>query len=388
MMEIPMADLTRQEIFAECHLCVVKVGTRVLTDESGRLDLHQLHHLVDEISNLHAKGVQVVLVSSGAVGAGMGCLGLEKRPENVASLQAVAAVGQSKLMHHYDFAFQAHHLQTAQVLLTADDLADRGRYLNVRNTLLRLLDLGTIPIVNENDTVAIDELVTHFGDNDRLAALVTNLVRAPLLVILSDVEGLYDGNPALPESALIPVIQQIDDQTFKMVCDQQSGLSRGGMMTKLEAAKMVTLAGENAIITSGKQKSILSRVFNSEPLGTLFLAQGKSLTPRKRWIGFSAQSKGDVALDSGASDAIVRCGRSLLSIGVRRVKGTFGKGDVITLVDSTGKAIARGLTNYTSDELQRIRGLSSREIIEVLGHVPYEEVVHRDNLLVLEPTGD
>ncbi|MEC8344443.1 MAG: glutamate 5-kinase, partial [Planctomycetota bacterium] len=314
--------------------------------------------------------------------------GLEKRPENVASLQAVAAVGQSKLMHHYDFAFQAHHLQTAQVLLTADDLADRGRYLNVRNTLLRLLDLGTIPIVNENDTVAIDELVTHFGDNDRLAALVTNLVRAPLLVILSDVEGLYDGNPALPESALIPVIQQIDDQTFKMVCDQQSGLSRGGMMTKLEAAKMVTLAGENAIITSGKQKSMLSRVFNSEPLGTLFLAQGKSLTPRKRWIGFSAQSKGDVALDSGASDAIVRCGRSLLSIGVRRVKGTFGKGDVITLVDSTGKAIARGLTNYTSDELQRIRGLSSREIIEVLGHVPYEEVVHRDNLLVLEPTGD
>lgn len=383
-----MADLVRQEILADCRLCVVKVGTRVLTEETGRLNLDQLHHLADEIAHLRHKGVQVVLVSSGAVGAGMGSLGLPSRPADVATLQAVAAVGQSKLMHHYDFAFQSHQLQTAQVLLTAEDLTDRSRYLNVRNTLLRLLELGTVPIVNENDTVAIDELVTRFGDNDRLAALVTNLLRAPILVILSDVEGLYDGNPTLPTSQLIPVVRQVDDKTHELVNDQESSLSRGGMTSKLQAARMVTLSGENAIIANGKVKSILGRIFSGESLGTLFLAQGKSVTPWKRWIGFSAQSKGEITLDQGAQEAIIHRGRSLLSIGVRRVKGTFGKGDVITLLDMEERAIARGLTNYSSDELQRIRGLASVEIAEVLGHVPYEEVIHRDNLLVLENTGD
>lgn len=383
-----MADLVRQEILADCRLCVVKVGTRVLTEETGRLNLDRLHHLADEIAHLRQQGVQVVLVSSGAVGAGMGSLGLPSRPADVATLQAVAAVGQSKLMHHYDFAFQSHNLKTAQVLLTAEDLTDRSRYLNVRNTLLRLLELGTIPIVNENDTVAIDELVTRFGDNDRLAALVTNLLRAPVLVILSDVEGLYDGNPSLSTSKLIDVVRQVDDKTYELVNDQESSLSRGGMTSKLQAARMVTLSGENAIIANGTVESILGRIFAGESLGTLFLAQGKSVTPWKRWIGFSAQSKGEITLDHGAQDAIIHGGRSLLSIGVRRVKGTFGKGDVITLLDREERAIARGLTNYSSDELQRIRGLASIEIAEVLGHVPYEEVIHRDNLLVLENTGD
>ncbi len=383
-----MADLVRQEVLADCRLCVVKVGTRVLTDDTGRLNLDQLHHLVDEIALLRQKGLQVVLVSSGAVGAGMGSLGLASRPADVATLQAVAAVGQSKLMHHYDFAFQSHHLQTAQVLLTAEDLTDRSRYLNVRNTLLRLLELGTIPIVNENDTVAIDELVARFGDNDRLAALVTNLLRAPVLVILSDVKGLYDGNPSQPSSQVIPVVRQVDDKILELVNDEKSSLSRGGMTSKLQAARMVTLSGENAIIASGKERSILDRIFSGESLGTLFLAQGKSVTPWKRWIGFSAQSKGEVTLDQGAQEAIIHRGRSLLSIGVRRVKGTFGKGDVITLLDTGERAIARGLTNYSSDELQRIRGLASIEIAEVLGHVPYEEVIHRDNLLVLENTGN
>ena len=383
-----MADLVRQEILADCRLCVVKVGTRVLTEETGRLNLDRLHHLADEIAHLRQQGVQVVLVSSGAVGAGMGSLGLPSRPADVATLQAVAAVGQSKLMHHYDFAFQSHNLKTAQVLLTAEDLTDRSRYLNVRNTLLRLLELGTIPIVNENDTVAIDELVTRFGDNDRLAALVTNLLRAPVLVILSDVEGLYDGNPSLPTSKLIDVVRQVEDKTYELVNDQESSLSRGGMTSKLQAARMVTLSGENAIIANGTVESILGRIFAGESLGTLFLAQGKSVTPWKRWIGFSAQSKGEITLDHGAQDAIIHGGRSLLSIGVRRVKGTFGKGDVITLLDREERAIARGLTNYSSDELQRIRGLASIEIAEVLGHVPYEEVIHRDNLLVLENTGD
>jgi glutamate 5-kinase len=383
-----MADLVRQEVLADCRLCVVKVGTRVLTDDTGRLNLDQLHHLVDEIALLRQKGLQVVLVSSGAVGAGMGSLGLASRPADVATLQAVAAVGQSKLMHHYDFAFQSHHLQTAQVLLTAEDLTDRSRYLNVRNTLLRLLELGTIPIVNENDTVAIDELVARFGDNDRLAALVTNLLRAPVLVILSDVKGLYDGNPSQPSSQVIPVVRQVDDKILELVNDEKSSLSRGGMTSKLQAARMVTLSGENAIIASGKERSILDRIFSGESLGTLFLAQGKSVTPWKRWIGFSAQSKGEVTLDQGAQEAIIHRGRSLLSIGVRRVKGTFGKGDVITLLDTEERAIARGLTNYSSDELQRIRGLASIEIAEVLGHVPYEEVIHRDNLLVLENTGN
>lgn len=381
-------DLVRQEVLSTCELCVVKVGTRVLTDATGHLDLAQVQSLADQIAALRTRGVRVVLVSSGAVGAGVGQLGLGKRPSDVASLQAVAAVGQAWLMNHYNAAFAKHGLHAGQVLLTAGDLDDRTRYLNVRNTLLRLLEYGAVPIVNENDTVAVDELVARFGDNDRLAALVASLLRASLLVILSDVAGLYDGDPRESGSKVIPLVRQVDDSIFELVKDRLTGLSKGGMASKLKAARMLTLAGENAVVASGRESETLLRLFSGESLGTLFIAQGKSISPRKRWIGFSARTHGELVLDEGAIEAISRRGRSLLASGIKRVKGTFAKGDVVALVDAQEREIARGLTNYASDDLQRIRGLSSKEFADILGHVPYEEVVHRDNLMVLDGPGE
>jgi glutamate 5-kinase len=229
----------------------------------------------------------------------------------------------------------------------------------------------------------VDELMLSFGDNDGLAARVTNLVRAPLLVILSDVDGLYDGDPQQPGVKLVSTVSRVDAQIESYACDQRSGLSKGGMVSKLRAAKMVTAAGENMIIASGRQSGLLGKILDGQLIGTLFLAQGKSITPWKRWIGFSAQPRGRLVLDSGACQAITRQGRSLLAIGILRVEGSFQKGDIVALHDQAGIEMARGLTNYRSDEIQRIQGLRSKQIAEVLGHRPYEEVVHRDNLVLL-----
>lgn len=378
------AEAIRREVMSREGICVVKVGTRVLTGTKGILDPEQVGSLSRQLCEIVKSGRKVVLVSSGAVGSGMSELGLLKRPSDVASLQAVAAVGQAVLINRYNEFFRQHGFRAAQVLLTADDLDNRTRYLNVRNTLLRLLDLGAIPVINENDTVAVDELVAKFGDNDRLAALVANLLRASLLVILSDVEGLYNGDPSLPESKLLPNVPKVDDSVFDLVRDKDTGLSRGGMSSKLKAAKMVTKSGENVIIAGGRVSNILTRLVGGEVLGTLFQAQGKSLTPWKRWLGFSARVKGELAVDDGAVKAISEKGKSLLAIGISKVKGEFAKGDVVSIQTKKGKEVARGLSNYSSDDLQRIRGLTSDEFAEILEDVPYEEVIHRDNLLVLD----
>jgi glutamate 5-kinase len=379
-----MSDLLRREIAATTQLVVVKVGTRVLTNPDGTLNDMRIMQLAEELSALRAAGRQPVLVSSGAVGAGMSQLNLPQRPTDLAQLQAVAAVGQTKLIEAYDRTFRQHGRHAAQVLLTADDLNDRKRYLNVRNTLLKLLEFGAIPVINENDTVAVDELLTTFGDNDRLAALVTNLLRAQLLVVLSDVEGLYNGDPALPESRVVDTVSRFDESIDQFVRDRKTGLSKGGMASKLRAARMVTSAGENVIIASGREPQVLGRIFAGEPLGTLFIAQGKSLTPKKRWIAFSPQqSRGRIQLDSGACRAIVEQGRSVLAIGITAVEGEFDKGDVVSLCDPNRKEIARGLTNYGSSDLARIKGLKSDRIAAALGHRPYEEVVHRDNMTLL-----
>jgi glutamate 5-kinase len=377
-----MIDLLRQEIAGAVSPIVVKVGTRVLTQANGRLDRERIAGLAEQIHGLLARGRQVVLVSSGAVGAGMSELGLEKRPTDLAQLQAVAAVGQTKLIEAYDHTLRQHGHHAAQVLLTAGDLHDRTSYLNVRNTLLSLLRLKTVPIINENDTVAVDELMKTFGDNDRLAALVTNLLRAPLLVILSDVEGLFDGPPDAPGSRVIPTVERIDETVLRYVQRHQGTLSKGGMGSKLEAARVATLAGENVILAHGREHRVLERITSGERLGTAFLAQGKSVSPRKRWIGFSAPPRGVLLIDPGACTAVVRQGRSLLAIGVRGVQGEFRKGDVVSLQDAQGREQARGLTNYGAEELRRIQGLHSHEIAAVLGHCPYVEVVHRDNLTI------
>jgi glutamate 5-kinase len=381
-----MPDILRQEIAVTANMIVVKVGTRVLTHPDGRLDEERIARLAEEISNLCESGRRVVLVSSGAVGAGMSLLGLKRRPTDLAQLQAVAAVGQTNLIQTYDRTFRQYGRHAAQVLLTAEDIQHRIRYLNVRNTLFSLLDFGAVPIINENDTVAVDELRTTFGDNDRLAALVTNLLRAPLLVILSDVDGLFDGNPRDPNSKVITTVDVLDDSIRSLVCDRASTLSKGGMASKLEAARIVTAAGENAIIASGHQPGTLTRIMAGELVGTLLIAEGKTVSPRKRWIGFSARPRGKLLLDPGAARAIGRDGRSLLAIGIQAIEGEFQKGDVVALCDPQGKEVARGLTNYHADEILRIKGLRSTRIAEVLGHCPYEEVVHRNNMtLVVRP---
>ncbi|MHB8972574.1 MAG: glutamate 5-kinase [Pirellulaceae bacterium] len=378
-----MTDLVRQEIATAAHTIVVKVGTRVLTHEDGTLDESRIARLAEEICQILDVGRRVVLVSSGAVGAGMSQLGLSQRPHDVARLQAVAAVGQARLIEVYDRTFRKHGRTAAQVLLTADDVDDRTRYLNVRNTIRALLDFKAVPIINENDTVAVDELVATFGDNDRLAALVTNLLRAPLLVILSDVDGLYSGDPAQGNAQLISLVTQLDETVFGYVRDCGPGLGKGGMSSKLNAARIVTTAGENVIIASGRKAGVLPQIMRGEQVGTLVLAHGKSISPRKRWIGFSAQSCGRIVVDAGARTAIIEQGRSLLAAGIVDVEGEFRKGDLITLSDQQGREIARGLSNYHAEDVERIKGLRSDRITQVLGHRPYDEVVHRDNMTVV-----
>jgi glutamate 5-kinase len=374
----------RQQVTAAAHTVVVKVGTRVLTQEDGTLNYKRIEQLADEIHAIGSGGRRVLLVSSGAVGAGISLLGLKARPTDLAKLQAVAAVGQTHLIQTYDHTFAKHGRRAAQVLLTVEDVDDRIRYLNVRNTLHSLLDFGAVPIINENDTVSVDELKTTFGDNDRLAAMVTNLLRAPLLIVLSDIDGLYDGDPALSQSKIVHTVEQIDEHVLAFVRDRKTGLSKGGMASKLDAARMVTTAGENMIIASGRQNDVLTRLMAGETVGTLFLAQGKGISPFKRWLGFSAQVKGRIQLDDGARHAILEKGKSLLAAGITGTQGEFQKGDVVALCDAEGHVVARGLTNYSSADVERVKGLKSEKISQVLGRRPYEEVIHRDNLAIVK----
>ncbi len=377
-----MTDLLRQEIATAADPIVVKVGSRVLTRASGKLDLARITSLARQLAFLADQGRRVVLVSSGAVAAGMGRLGITERPSDLAQLQAVAAIGQSHLIEQYDRALRRHGRHAAQVLLTADDLNDRQRYLNVRNTIGALFHFGAVPILNENDTVSVDELQLSFGDNDRLAAIVTNLIRSPLLVLLSDVDGLYDGDPADPAARPVATVRQLDDSILALARDTRSGIGKGGMAGKLEAARIATTAGENVIIANGHCDGILPAILRGEVVGTLILAKGQSVTSRKRWIGFAVKPLGTLVLDPGACRAITEQGGSLLAIGVVEVVGDFKKGDVVSLETPQGIEFARGLTNYAAADIRRISGLRTDQIAARLGHRPYDEVIHRDNLTV------
>ena len=381
-----MVDLVRREVITQATTVVVKVGTRVLTDATGRLDGGQIERLVAGIETWRRADRQVILVSSGAVGAGMSLIGLRRRPTDLAQLQALAAIGQAKLIETYDRTLQKYGRHAAQVLLTADVFNHRSQYLNVRNTLLSLLDMGVVPVVNENDTVAVDELQTTFGDNDRLAAHVTNLVQAPLLIILSDVAGVYDGPPDHPDSHVIETVTQIDERLRGFVHQEHTSLSKGGMASKLEAARIATTAGGNVIVAGGRETDILQRLLAEDACGTLFLAQGKRVSPWKRWIT-AVQTRGTIEVDSGACNAIVNDGRSLLAIGIKRTAGDYEKGDVVSIVDPNQREVARGLSNYSAADVEQVRGLPSAKILEVLGHQPYQEVVHRSNLAVTDASG-
>lgn len=378
-----MPDLVRQEVVRQSGVLVVKVGTRVLARDNGSLDEERIGSLAEELCALADSGRRVVLVSSGAVGAGMSQLGLSQRPTDLARLQAVAAIGQARLIQCYDQVFRRHGRHAGQVLLTADDLHDRARYLNVRNTLSSLLEIGAVPVINENDTVAVDELMHTFGDNDHLAALVTNLLRAPLLLILSDVEGLYDRDPHDPDARVLPTVSEVDEDVRRLV-HQSTGpsLGRGGMASKLQAARIVTAAGENCIVASGRRPQVISEVMRGELQGTLFLAQGKTVSPWKRWIGFSAKPRGRLLLDDGACRALKQQGTSLLAAGIQQAEGDFSKGDVVSLCGPQRQEIGRGLTNYDAAQVRKIAGLKSDQIAEVLGGRSYTAVVHCDNLQI------
>jgi glutamate 5-kinase len=380
-----MLDPVRQEIAATSTTVVVKVGTRVLANENGTLNDDRITSIAEQLVWLIEDGRQVVLVSSGAVGAGIGRLGLHRRPTDLGHLQAVAAVGQSRLIEAYNRALEPHGRYAAQILLTVDDLNDRTRYLNIRNTLLAVFHYRAVPIVNENDTVRVDELERNVGDNDRLAAMVTNLLRAPLLVLLSDVEGLYDGHPSRPESQVISTVTDIDQAILNFqhqspVVVGPNQLSKGGMASKLEAARLATSAGENVIIANGRRQNVLVDIVGGGAVGTLFLAQGPSVTSRKRWIGLTARPTGQLFLDAGAQRALQQQGRSLLAVGITAIDGNFAKGDVVALCREDGTELARGLTNYPANDLRQIAGQPKEKIIEILGHRPYDEVIHRDNL--------
>jgi len=375
-----MSDPLRQEIAAAASIWIVKIGTRVLTTEEGLLNQERVSALAEELHDLMQAGRKVCLVSSGAVGAGMGRLGLKKRPTDLSHLQAVAAVGQTALVEAYDRSLRAHGRHAAQILLTADDLDNRTRYLNIRNTILRLMEYGAVPIINENDTVSTEELQTTFGDNDRLAAMVTNLIRAPLLVLLSDVEGLYDRDPRDPAAQVITTVPRLDESILSLARDKATGISKGGMASKLEAARLATTAGENVIITSGKSPGNLRRILAGEEVGTLLVAQGQALASWKRWIGFTAQPRGVLTVDDGAAAAVTSQGKSLLAIGVVGSEGTFRKGDVVSIRGKGGLEFARGLSNYSADEVLKIKGLKTEQIAPVLGHCPHDELIHRDNM--------
>lgn len=380
-----MQNLVRREVVETARTLVVKIGTNVLSREDGSLDVDRLRSLAEQIHRVHTTGRRVVIVSSGAVGAGMSLLSLSERPRDLPHLQAAAATGQAHLIRLYDDCLRPHGYHAAQLLLTANDFKTRSRYLNVRNTLNTLFEYGAVPIINENDSVSVAEI--KFGDNDQLAAMVTNLMAEPLLVILSVVDGLYDGDPNLPDAKPIPLVEQWTDSLLNLAVETRSSRGTGGMQSKLSAVRMATAVGENVIIASGTRPNVLDEILAGEEVGTLFLAEGKSVPAWKRWIGYTVRPKGRLLLDTGACRAIAERGRSLLAIGITEVQGDFMKGELVSLVDASGKEIARGLTNYPARDLEQIRGKRTEDIASILGSLPYVEAVHRDNLVLLTNGG-
>ncbi len=362
---------------------VIKLGTNLVTGNGDRLDLQIMANLVGEMAQLHRQGLELIVVSSGAIAAGRHKLMLPKDRKDVPFRQVLAAIGQSHLMQTYDQLFQWHEITIAQTLLTRSDISERIGYLNARNTLLALLELKVIPIVNENDVVAIDELDgIRFGDNDNLSALVANLVDADLLILLGDVAGLYTSDPYRdPDARLVPRVECID-ASIENSAGRAWGQGTGGMVTKLEAAKLATASGAAVVIADGRESEILLKLARGEPLGTLFPPCSSRLESRKRWL-LSQRAKGQLVVDSGAAVALKKQNKSLLPAGITGVSGQFARGDTVNILNAEGKKIACGITNYSSGDVAIIKGNRSERVAELLGYEYGAEVVHRDNLVVL-----
>ncbi|MCI0847910.1 MAG: glutamate 5-kinase [Chloroflexi bacterium] len=380
------AETTEQESGAlRYRRIVVKAGTGALTGPSG-LDVAVMADLVRQVCQVRDAGGEVVLVTSGAIAAGQAALGRTRGDmgPDISSRQVFAAVGQSRLMHTYQEMFAAHAVQIAQTLLTIADLSNRQSYLNVGNTLQRLLELGVVPVVNENDVVAVDEIGEVFGDNDRLSALVANLVDADLLLVLTDTEGLFSADPRTdPSATLITEVDQVDAQIEALAGENLHPWARGGMATKLEAAKLVTASGMPMVMCHGRAENAVVRAARGEPVGTFFKPADGKLEARKRWMLSGISQRGKIIVDSGAAGALLEDHRSLLPAGIQSVEGDFSRGESIYVVDSKGKKIACGIANYAARDIGKIQGLRSDRIEETLGYHYGQEVVHRNNLVLL-----
>ena len=367
-------DIRRQRMRG-VRSVVVKLGTNVLADAQGLLDEAAIRRIADQVIGLEERGIRVAIVSSGAIAAGVAELGLGKRPEALPQLQACAAVGQAKLMLMFDRALVAHGRHAAQILLVREDVEDRSRYLNVRNCIAALHDVGAVPVINENDTVSVDEI--RFGENDILAAMVTNLLRADLLVLLTTVDGVFR------DAARREQFDVVEDMAAVLAAadGSRSSLGTGGMTTKLGAAAKVTAAGEMAVIANGRRPNVLADLLAGEAVGTLFLPKPRKLSARERWIGLTRRPRGKILVDEGAAKAVL-ARKSLLASGITDVEGRFENGDAVLVVAPGSREIAQGLTNYSAADVRKIKGLKTGQFVKVLGERTYDEVIHANNLVI------
>lgn len=368
------ATSIRQEVIANARRVVVKVGSNAICDRTGRPDRRAIGRLARQIARAVQSDIAMTLVSSGAIASGLGEMDLAARPKTMPGLQAIAAVGQGQLMRTFHDAFARYGVRVAQVLVTRDDFEDRTRYLNIRNTLGALEKYGALPIINENDTVAVDEI--RFGENDILAAIVANMLGADLLVLLSVVDGV------MKDGEMLDVIERVDDETMSLVTGGRAGFGTGGMGTKLQAADMVTRAGEAAVIANAHTPNVLTRILAGERVGTVFVPARRKMSSRRRWIGLTTRPAGTITVDGGAAGALTERGKSLLPSGITAVEGRFVKGALVAIIAADGREIARGLTNYSAEQIEKIKGLKTARIAGVLGDKPYDAVVHRDNMTI------
>ncbi|MFC4892714.1 glutamate 5-kinase [Pseudofrancisella aestuarii] len=374
--------MSRKEYLRNTKRIVIKIGTSTLTHSSGLLNIDRIEKIVRQLSDLHNQGYEVVLVTSGAVGAGMGKLNLSNKPKTLPEKQAVAAVGQVALTHLYQKLFSEYGKNIGQLLLTKDDIANRERYLNARNTFFALINKGVIPVVNENDAVVVDEI--KVGDNDTLSALVASLVEADLLVILSDIDGLYTANPKVDSSAkFLDTVLHISAEIKAMAGGAGSKFATGGMATKLKAGEIATKSGTNMIIACGENPQNIRKIIDGEDIGTLFLKDSKLIAAKKHWISYSSNKKGILIIDDGAVEALYKS-KSLLPCGVVKSEGDFSKGSTVAILNKYGEEIATGLSNYSSKEIELIKGNKSYDIVKILGYCDYNEIVHIDNLHIKE----
>ena len=371
---------TREEILENIQRIVVKVGTSTLTNENGHLDIEKIRKIVLELSNLQDKGYDVILVSSGAVGAGMGLLNINEKPKTLAEKQMLSAVGQVSLMQIYQTLFKEHNKIVGQLLLTKEEFSNRKRYLNMRNVCNAFLKRKIIPIINENDAIVSNALKIKVGDNDTMSALVSGLIDADLLIILSDIDGLYNKNPRKYEDAnLIHIVGDINEDIKKMAGAEGSKFGTGGMVTKIIAAEMVTKIGTSLVIASGDDPKNITRIVEKENIGTLFVKKNKKISLRKYWLAYGPSKEGALTIDNGAKSAL-KNGKSLLSVGIKSVEGTFDKGAIVEIEDLKGKVIATGISNYSSEEINLIKGEQSENIEEILGYKYDDAVIHIDNV--------